>query len=616
MLPVLVMRRGSRVKALCASIAYAIVAAACNSNSATQFTVGVMSQIIVPKELRSIRITASVGGDIRFCETYPVDDGKTTLPQSLALAPGGDPTRPVTVTVVGFEKSKDDIMMAVADDCQTGTVSLSIGTAAHILRRARQPYVAGRNLFVPMPLRYSCFGVDCATGETCKGGRCVTPDIDPKALPDFVPEILFGKGSTCFDPDVCLGDAVGPTVIDAGQCIYEIPPGSSVREVGLNVRAMYEGHGVEVLDLDQSEGFFLPDASKPNRFQLATGLCHPTMMGGRQVVNVNASRSCASKNVYQPLCATAPRALAPSRSALYVLMDRESAMSEYVGSAAPPTQALDLVLKIVLGDPVFSTTTSIALKLIGNSTNACTSSYATPDAIPMLSGFTDMWKAADPIASYVQNAMTIAGLQLAADRAVPDATVIPNVTNVKALLLVTNRDPTDAAVLCGGNTASAIAGLNGVRTYVMSLRRTGETPSATATRRANVLGLGPSATIISAEGPDATASQLAVLTGLGALVGDLASCLYDNPGGIDPLSTDVYFKGPGPTPSVPVPPNAACTAGSSADGWSASGATIRICGASCTALRSAIQLASQQTALKNAMVPSQGQQVLVFVRPK
>jgi len=75
--------------------------AACSSSPSTQFTVGVMSQIIVPKELRSIRITASVGGDIRFCETYPVDDGMTSLPQSLALAPGGDPSRPVTVTVVG-----------------------------------------------------------------------------------------------------------------------------------------------------------------------------------------------------------------------------------------------------------------------------------------------------------------------------------------------------------------------------------------------------------------------------------------------------------------------------------------------------------------------------------
>lgn len=596
------------------------IASACSSSPATQFTVGVMSQIIVPKELRSIRITASVAGDIRFCETYPVDDGMTSLPQSLALAPGGDPSRPVTVTVVGFEKSKDEIMAAVPDDCATSPVSLANENAAHILRRSKQSYANARNLYVPMPLRYSCFGVDCMAGETCKGGRCMAPDVDPATLPDFVPELLFGKDSSCFDQTACLGDAVGPTVVDANQCIYEVPPGSSLRDVGMNVRAIYEGHGVEVLDLDPVEGFTIPDPTKPNRFQLAAGLCHP-MMGGRQIVNVNASRTCASKNVYQPLCAGAPRALAPSRSALYVLLDHEASMGEYVGGSASPGQALDAVLRVALGDPVFSSTTSVAIKLVGDQAAACTqTSYKTPDNVPTLTGFTDVWKAADPIATFVQNAPTIAGLQLAADAAFPGAaTGLPtmNVTNAKAILLVTNRDPTSAGILCGGSTASAIGALPmGVKAYVMSLRVSGEPFATTQTRKANVASLAPGATVIAAEGPDATSSQTAVVTGLAGLVADLASCVYDNPGGIDPATTDIVFKGFGPTPPVMVPANPACTQGSSVDGWSANATTIRICGASCNALRSAIQLASQTTALKNAMAPSQGQQVLVFAKQK
>jgi hypothetical protein len=607
------------MRTLCFGLLAVSIAAAstsCSSSAATQITVGVMSQIIVPKELRSIRITASVGGDIRFCETYPVDDGKTSLPQSLALAPGGDPSRPVTVTVVGFEKSKDDILMAVADDCQTSPVSLSSDTAAHILRRSKQSYAEARNLYVPMPLRYSCFGVECATGETCKGGKCMAPDVDPAALPDFVPEILFGKDSTCFNQDQCLGDAIGPTVIDAGQCIYEVPPGSSVRDVGMNVRAIYEGHGVEVLDLDPVEGFSIPDASKPNRFQLAPGLCHP-MMSGRQIVNVNASRTCASKNVYQPLCAGAPRPLSPSRSALYVLLDHEAAMSEYVGASAAPTQALDAVLKVVLGDPVFSTTTSVAIKLVGDQASACTQPpYKTPDTIPTLTGFTDVWKAADPIASFVKSATTIAGLQLAADVALPGAASgLPTmgITNAKALLLVTNRDPTSAGVLCGGSTAAAIAALPaGVRTYVMSLRLSSEPFATTQMRAANVMALAPAATIISAEGPDAMSSQNAVVSGLGSLVGDLAACVYDTPGAIDPLASNLSFG----APPITVPYNASCMSGSSADGWNADATTVRICGASCTSLRTKIQQAAQLTALKNAMAPSQGQQVLVFVRPK
>lgn len=567
---------------------------ACSSSPATQFTVGVMSQIIVPKELRSIRITASVEGNIKFCQTYPVDDGKTSLPQSLALAPGGDPARTVTVTVVGFEKSKDDVINSIPDDCSTKVSD----TEARILRRSRQSYTVGHNLFVPMPLRYSCMGVDCGNDQTCKGAKCVAPDIDPKTLPDFVPEILFNN-STCFDPDACLADAVGPTVIDAAQCIYEVPPGSSVRDVGMNVRAIYQGHGVEVLDLDPNEGFFLPDETKPNRFQLAPGVCHPAM-GGRQVVNVNASRACIAKNVYQPLCASSGRALAPSSSALYVLMDHGSTMAEYVGASATPGQALDQVLKVALGDPVFSTTTKVGLKFIADLGQDCTpSQYATPDI-----GFDDVWKEANPIANFIQAAGTKPGIKLAADAALNGASV-PNVTNTKALLLVTNRDPTDVTTSCGTALSSTfISQLSGKKVYVMSLKQTGENPLQTQTRSNNVKGLS-SATVISAEGPDDASSQAAVLAGLGNLVSDLASCVYDDPGNVDPSNTDIVFN------RMTVPHDAACM-----NGWNASGGVIRICGTPCNQLRQAIQLASQQTATKNATTPSQGHQVLVYARPK
>lgn len=597
--------------------AAASVSGGCQSNPATQFTVGVMSQIVVPKELRSVRVTASVSGDIKFCQTYPVDDGTTSLPQSLALAPGGDPSRPVTVTVVGFEKSKDDVLAAIADECQTGPVAPD-PASAHILRRSRQPYVPSRNLYVPMPLRYACMGVDCKAGETCKGGRCVAPDVDVHLLPDFASELLFGNTKACFDEDACLGDAIGPTVVDASQCVYEVPPGSSVRDVGMNVRAIYEGHGVEVLDLDADEGFFLPDASRPNRFQLAPGLCHP-QMGARQIVNVNASRACASKNVFQPMCVLTPRALSPSRSALYVLLDRESAMSEYVGASAQPGQALDAVLRVALGDPVFSATTSVALKLVGDLGAPCASgSYRTPDAVPGTTGFTDVWKAANPIADFVKGAATTAGVKLAADAALPDAAAgLPAVTGPRAVLLVTNRDPLDAASSCGGSVATAIGGLlAGTRAWVMSLRRTGESDPMVAARAADVKSLSPGATVISAEGPDTAASQAAVVSGLGALVGALAACQYDDPGALDAATSELVFDAPGPAAPVKVPADAGCTAGASVDGWSVSGGVVRICGASCTALRSAIQAAAQASAAKSAMSPSQGQQVLVFVRPK
>jgi hypothetical protein len=325
-------------------------------------------------------------------------------------------------------------------------------------------------------------------------------------------------------------------------------------------------------------------------------------MGGRQVVNVNASRTCIAKNVYQPLCASSGRPLAPSSSALYVLMDHGSTMAEYVGASATPGQALDQVLKVALGDPVFSTTTKVGLKFIADLGQDCTQSqYATPDI-----GFDDVWKEATPIANFVQAAGTNPGIKLAADIALEGAgAMLPNVTNTKALLLVTNRDPTDVTTSCGMALSSSFITPLAERVYVMSLKQTGETPLATQTRANNVKALSPAATVISAEGPDNASSQAAVLSGIGSLVSDLASCVYDDPGNVDPSNTDIVFN------RMTVPHDAACM-----NGWNATGGVIRICGTPCNQLRQAIQLASQQSAIKNAMAPSQGQQVLVYARPK
>jgi hypothetical protein len=607
-----------------------ILAIGCQSQPATQFTIGVMSQIQVPKDLRSVRITASVNGNIKFCQTYPVDDGKTTLPQSLALAPEGDMSHSVLVSVIGFAKTKDDVMSAVPDDCSDRG---NDAAPAQILRRSRQQYVPAKNLYVPMPLRYSCYGVECQAGETCRGGKCVSPDIDSSTLPEFAPDLLYGQTNTCFDVDACLGDAVGPTVIDADQCIYEVPPGSNFREIGMNVRAVYEGHGVEVLDLDREEGFFIPDPSKPNRFQLAPGVCHPAS-GGRRVVNVNASRSCASKNVFQPLCASSGKPLAPATSALYILMDRDMAMSDYVGPSAQPSQALDQVLGIVLADPVFSTTTKVAFKLVPD-VNTCSATYETPDQLPDLvpptNQFLPVWKAANPIVKLVHTTTPMSFPQLGADRIVSTGAGAfggmnaPQAQNKYVLLLVTNRDPTDMGLSCGGDLANAIAtNASGIvfgpekktiDTWILSLRRSDETAAQTQTRKANVMSI-PGAKVISAEGPSASDAQLATISGLGDLVGDLAGCLYEAPGMVDPAHTEIYFKPPAPLPAVNVPFNASCSASSNADGWNVADNLVRICGASCSSLRSAIVTAGQATALKNAMAPSDGQQVLVFLRAK
>src|ERR1019366_3258771 len=278
-------------RALIVIPAAAVLAAGCGSTKpATQFTVGVTSQIAVPRDVQSVRVIASAGGNVGFCQTYPVVDGKARLPQSLALAPGDRQStqNQVTVSVVAFSVSKDRVdQEATLDQCGLPVVSpsdnatedasgdgaLGIAPQGRILRRSRQSYTDNKNLYVPMPLRYSCFGVNCTSDQTCKGGQCTAPDTDQTLLPEYDTALLFGNSSSCFDPNLCLDDAVGPNVIDANLCIYEVPKDRSFVQNGVNVRVIYDGYRVEILDEDPIEGFTRPDKTNPYRFQLAPGLC-------------------------------------------------------------------------------------------------------------------------------------------------------------------------------------------------------------------------------------------------------------------------------------------------------------------------------------------------------
>lgn len=657
------------VKAAALAFALAAIAGGCGSTKpATQFTVGVLSQISVPRDLQSIRIAASSGGQVGFCNTYPVVDGKARLPKSLALAPGGDPNRIVTVVVTGYTTDNDTLDQYRPDKCDIPLVSPSDAfdpqnpstppPDARILRRSRQSYIDSQNLYLPMPLRYSCYGVNCADLQTCKGGQCVDSATDPKTLPAFDPELLVGETLSCFDVGQCLGDAVGPNVIDAATCTYEVPPGTSLLSQGMNVRVIYGGYRTEVLDLDKDEGFFLPDASgHPNRFQLAKGLCNGTDPKLPKIVSVVASTTCPSKNVYQPLCVsdTKVTALPPSPSALYLLMDQDSSMVDYVGTAnamsmsTDKTGGLDAVLALALGDPVFATT-ELAFRFVPDAgMTACTaSSYAQPALIPGFSTkFVPVGDAAKPVANLVgstlpalatgvlgENVFLTAMGAYGAPLPTTDSAGRTIGYNRKAIVLATNRslDPTDKTLGCMGDaiagaTAAKAAGFD---TYLFSLRDAAN-PSTAAARIAAVDHYAAVAHVIHAEGgatgADEMGSQLAALSGISSLVSDLGACLYDAPDDFtDPATAVVTVKAaePGPAGALPYDPTCSATS-TTANGWSLepkpspSSTTpphVRVCGGACAVIRGAIADSLAFTASRSAMGAVLPSQVLVSLARK
>ena len=71
----------------------------------TEIVAGMTTQMQVPKELKSVGVVVSLGGQLIFCQSYPVADGSVRLPSTLGVAPQEDREgviEPVTVSVLGF----------------------------------------------------------------------------------------------------------------------------------------------------------------------------------------------------------------------------------------------------------------------------------------------------------------------------------------------------------------------------------------------------------------------------------------------------------------------------------------------------------------------------------
>ncbi len=338
-------RRSSTRSALTlgAVAATALVWSGCDAKKQTEYVAGVSTQVQVPRDLKSIRIDVSVGGVVQFCRGYRAYDGKVILPKSLGELPSqGTPgPDPITVTVSGFtEDFSESVNNPVFDQCTS--VAAAVGANGQentrILRRSRQPYVADSILFLPMPLKYSCFDIpDCKDEAlTCKGGRCVSAKTDETKLLKYSDELINGTGAACFNAAQCFAAGEPAVVVNAEDCTYALrnsPPSSPPRLAGLppdttpksgdgvNVEITYDGGASrEILDKDDLEGFLIPDPiGKPQQFRLPPGLCDlvkgessdtspgaPVPAGfptKHRITAIRVSGTCQAKLPQKPLCA-------------------------------------------------------------------------------------------------------------------------------------------------------------------------------------------------------------------------------------------------------------------------------------------------------------------------
>jgi hypothetical protein len=295
----------------------AIVAAGgtgCTANKETELISGVLTQMQVPRDINGIQIAVLAnGGAPTFCEPYYVTNGAVDLPATLGIVPAGAPETIVTVVVSAYNDA--DTNPTFGDgQCPTSASAVGTPNGPAIVRASKQTYVAGHELYLPMPLRFSCQDTTCSDGASCAGAQCVplpstTAEAEAVAqkLVDFNPALVQGTDE-CFSPQACFPAAIPAIPVDLDQCVFEVPPGAPVVPgAALNVRVFYSeqqwavnpatnsyehstlrGGEVEILDKDPVEGFISPPAAAPPdagsgdsgagqplnlQFQLAPGLC-------------------------------------------------------------------------------------------------------------------------------------------------------------------------------------------------------------------------------------------------------------------------------------------------------------------------------------------------------
>jgi hypothetical protein len=594
-----------------------------------------MTQIQIPKNLKGVRIDIQASGQQSFGFAAAVDPTQSsgayalvTLPSTLGILHGTS-SGLITITVTGFAELPpgwDDTTLPISQAVDGGVTQYAQGIK--ILRRTRAPFVDGRILFLPMPLRYSCWDTEqCSTSQTCTAGKCVDlPTVDPNTLAEYSDAILDGRSNTCFKPSTCFADLLQAQLVDSTNCTYRhlIPPPLS--RSGLNVKVYYEAGEEEILDYGAAEGFTRVaasvDAGTTNgpEFTLAPGLCtfvknYNLGLPGRRIHSVRSATVCPPKDVAQPICADeAPKPvvdagstnctveydLTPSKSALYVLVDRANSMRSAFGP-----NGLSQVLGFSLQDPAVRTT-SMAFKLLPLNPATCTN----PSSFTTFSSTTDvpfgLTAVAQPaIAGIVGDATNVltTSPSLYLDGALDSSGAYKALRDFKAtsggsfnrvaLLIVTNRAADDTCVPAKNavtEAAAAFSSTDRIHTYVVLLKNQDQTADATA---AAAIATSGGTSLLDGRNGDAEGADA-----FNRLVADLGSCLYERPAEMLPAVTTLRYFDLAQAKTVEIAFNNTCSASTqdTSAGWNFDGQHVRICGSACTGLRDALRSSANAAA--------------------
>jgi hypothetical protein len=616
----------------------------CTPSQPTEIVAGVTTQIRVPDDLNTVAMVVQVGGEVRFCNQYPVFDGTARLPATLGVlgASNAQSSGPVTVKVVGL---RDDSEFCFTETAPKNTM---------VIRSRRVTFVDDQIKFLPLPLKESCADVTCDEdkGQTCVGGKCVQSAVEGATLANYSDSLIFGNTNTCFDATNCMAKAATSPVLieDADTCTFRIPlpkDAPKVLDGNMNVRLFYRTLGSEILDLDaedlagdQKEGFVIDGKTGDALFKLAPNLC-TTNFKREKILALEASVACPAKRLLQPICddyvpptvfdakalsgggsgndgadggATeggssgnggsgeeednicSLAGLQPVESVVYVLMDRSLSMDKFFGEGG-----LAFAVGLPLSSPV-AKRTKVGFGLLPPEAEQCgTNAYATPqidignvEDVRANIGLLLQNKASvltnDPPQFFLEAALQGAYEAVASQQAGSEAGF-----NRRAVVVISNRDISNGA--CPGQSALELAtqalssSETPIFTYAVALDdgETGALESATSLATAG-------GTTVFNGVEDESKGAVAV----NEILTELGTCLYqvqraDASTDMLPTRANISYINPNtPTkPAINIGYDESCSAATAdqGSGWNhegADGSLVRLCGTDCTKLRKVI----------------------------
>jgi hypothetical protein len=270
-----------------------------------QLVVSIHTDMSMPQQIDALRVQVLFRNEIRLSQDYPVGkaDGNS-IPATLTIVAGKDPTIPVTIRVMG-------------------------GKSNGVWRTFREVITtvpADRTATVRMPVQWLCDGSakttmttdatgspamkiesTCGDGNSCIAGHCVPSPVPEAMLPTYDPKAVFGGAAepaegTCFDTVPCMsrGTPIDP---NAADCTIARPAGVDALNVALRVPADgicdQEGAICFVpLDANSDEGWKVTPSG--DRLALPRAACDRLKSGAATAIYV--SSACGTKTESTPPC--------------------------------------------------------------------------------------------------------------------------------------------------------------------------------------------------------------------------------------------------------------------------------------------------------------------------